>query len=504
LKPAGCVRQLDNGTHANGRFDSDEKFATTDDAGNYQFLLHAGAYRIAELAQDRWVRTAPAAGYHTVDVIPGETASDLNFGAHTTVGNSSAAPAGEPFQVNTTTGNMHSAAAVASDDAGNSIVTWQSFEQDGSDWGIFAQRYDSLGRRLGGEFRVNSTTGGDQVAPAIATDARGDFIITWANQLLGGSGWDVRAQRYDRQGRRLAGEFRVNFRTTAATTASWVPAYAGPSVAMDDGGDFVIAWHTDPASAGSGADIYAQRFSRTGSRRGGEFRVNAVTEGEQSDPSIALDASGDFIVAWTSFTADFSSVEIRARRYREDGRSIGNEFRVAVDGWSPSVAMDDVGDFAVAWASSACVYVQRYNATAVAQGGAMAVSSPGSFASSPSVAMDRDGDFVVAWHGYGYSGYGYGGYGGSTFGYGGGDVCGVGGGGYGGGAYFVNSTNARRYNSAGVPQGDAIAITIDRSGWSGAPAVAIDGDGDFVIAWEDVSYGLPSEIYAQRYAVDPV
>src|SRR5687768_14338135 len=81
------------------------------------------------------------------------------------------------FQVNTAFTSDQTAPVVAANTAGDSLVVWQSYGQDGSGWGVYAQRYDAAGNRLGGynpgdpaptsgELRVNATTAGDQHGPA--------------------------------------------------------------------------------------------------------------------------------------------------------------------------------------------------------------------------------------------------------------------------------------------------------------------------------------------------
>src|SRR5262245_56825311 len=61
----------------------------------------------------------------------------------------SAAPVGPEFQVNTFTTNNQLAAAVATDADGDFVVTWTS-NQDGSGNGIYAQRYNAAGVAQGG------------------------------------------------------------------------------------------------------------------------------------------------------------------------------------------------------------------------------------------------------------------------------------------------------------------------------------------------------------------
>ena len=61
------------------------------------------------------------------------------------------------------------------------------------------QQYSSLGLPVGGEFRVNTYTTGDQSYPDIAMDQNGDFVVTWASSGEDGSGWGVYAQTVHRR-----------------------------------------------------------------------------------------------------------------------------------------------------------------------------------------------------------------------------------------------------------------------------------------------------------------
>ena len=121
---------------------------------------------------------------------------------------------------------------------GNFVVTWSSNGQDGSGWGVYAQQYNSSGAKLGGEFRVNTTTTGDQtVSLRSATDGTAISSITWCSKSQDGSGWGVYAQRYSASGVPVGGEFRVN------TVTAGDQEYA--SVSMNASGDFVITWSSN-------------------------------------------------------------------------------------------------------------------------------------------------------------------------------------------------------------------------------------------------------------------
>ena len=83
-------------------------------------------------------------------------------------------------------------------------------------------------------------------------------------------------------------EFRVNTVTGKIQQSS--------SVAMGPRGDFVVAWQSE--IDGSGDEIRARRFDACGVAQGEEFAVNALSEGNQNAPSLAMDAAG--LASWSS------------------------------------------------------------------------------------------------------------------------------------------------------------------------------------------------------------
>jgi hypothetical protein len=73
------------------------------------------------------------------------------------------------------------------------------------------------------------------------------------------------------------------------------------SIAMDADGNYVVAWMYQNSYAGSrGFDIHAQRFDATGARLGDTIVVSADSPHYNNEaPSVAMDAQGNFAVAWT-------------------------------------------------------------------------------------------------------------------------------------------------------------------------------------------------------------
>jgi hypothetical protein len=313
--------------------------------------------------------------------------------------NSSGVALGSEFRVNTFTTNLQISPVIAMDTDGDFVVVWESQNQDGSSSGVYAQRYSAAGVAQGTELRVNSQTSGLQGSPSVAMDTVGNFVVAWHSDAQDGSNEGIYAQRFDAAGVRRGSEFQVNTHTTDRQRL--------PTVAMDGSGDFVVAWQSNGRD-GSSYGVAARRYAASGTPRGAEFVVNTFTTGSQGTPSVAMSLVGDFVVAWQSAGQDGSSNGVYAQRYNASGVAQGAEFRansfLANSQEGASVAMDASGDFLIAWHSGAQdgsgygIFAQRYNAAGAPQGGEFRINSfTTNGQAAASVAAEPEGDLVVTW-----------------------------------------------------------------------------------------------------------
>ncbi|TDG24339.1 hypothetical protein E2C05_26090 [Paracraurococcus ruber] len=276
---------------------------------------------------------------------------------------------GGEFWVNTTTVGSQDASSAAGLKGGGFVVTWTSFLQDGDSAGIFGQRFDAAGARLGDEFQVNTFTANDQLAASTAALADGGFVSAWSSMSQDGDGYGVYAQRFDAAGARLGGEFHVS---TATPFNQWLPAVAGLA-----GGGFVVAW-SSAGQDGNGDGIYLQRYGADGAALGGEVHASTTTLGDQTTPSVAALAGGGFVVTWASSRQEDFTAGIYGQRYDAGGAAVGGEFHVNTytksDQVDPSVTALSDGGFFVGWGSSVQdgsgwgVYGQRFDAAGNAVG----------------------------------------------------------------------------------------------------------------------------------------
>jgi hypothetical protein len=222
-------------------------------------------------------------------------------------------PLGTEFQVNTTTAGEQVDPSVALTENDSFVIAWTDSAQDGGGSGISAQRFDASGIAQGTEFRVNSTTDGDQKEPAAAIDASGNFVVTWSSYDQDGEGWGVYAQLVSADGLALGTEFRVNTATE--------DDQEDPAVAMNDAGDFVITWSSKNQD-GNDWSVFGQRYSAAGVPEGAEFGINTRRSMAQKDPAVAMDNAGGFLATWSSYRQDGDGWGVFARQFNRLGAPI--------------------------------------------------------------------------------------------------------------------------------------------------------------------------------------
>ncbi len=162
-------------------------------------------------------------------------------------------------------------------------------------------------------------------------------------------------------------------RTLPSLTGAQLFAHSLPSadhavVARAPGGRSVVAWEVTHAP--NDHDIKAQIFDASGHKIGSVIAVASGRE-NQSTPTVAVNANGQFVVAWTiDFTA--TDKDIHATLFRANGTRVRSDVPVA---WSyksefgPKAGIDAKGNFDVSYtlrfgSSDTDVKVAMFNSSA--------------------------------------------------------------------------------------------------------------------------------------------
>ncbi|RXT36746.1 hypothetical protein [Bradyrhizobium betae] len=397
---------------------------------------------------------------------------------------------GSEFSVNTNATGSQEAPVVTGLAGGGFVVTWDDASGtlgDASGTSIKAQVYAADGSKVGSEFRVNTETADDQLAPVITGLSNGGFVVTWFDnsQTLGDSeGTSIKSQVFSANGTPVGSETLVNASTSYSQL---VPAVTGLA-----GGGFAVTWTDDSGEGGDddGTSIKAQLFAADGSKIGSEFLVNTETGGSQDNATITGLANGGFVVTWEDLSGtlgDGDATSVKAQIFAADGSKVGSEFLVntatASDQLKPTISALPNGGFVVTWydfskvggdSSGSGIKAQIYAADGSKVGGEFLVNTTTVNSQfTPTVTALSNGDFAVAWQDWSGTG---------------GDASG-------------SSIKLQVFTADGRKVGAEMLVNTSTTSNQLHPSIAAYADGRFVVTWQDAN---GNEVKAQVFSVDTV
>jgi len=298
---------------------------------------------------------------------------------------------------------------------------------------------------IGNEFQVNTyTTGFQSGGVATRRSSSDDFVIVWNSQQDGN--WGIFAQLFDSGGSAVGTEFQVNAATSGAQTS---PAVTRPLIV---GAPLIVTWN---AFDGHLIGVFGRRFESTGNPLGTEFQVNVVTYGLQQNPQVGPDFVGGFLVVWEDNQG--SDWNVLGRRYDSSGSPVGMPFQVNTYSTGTQSSPRVTPSGLVVWESidqdgdSSGIFGQRLGVGSEFQVNMLTVGMQ----TQPSVTEGPSGTNFVVWaHNDGVD----------------------------------DEIGGRMIPSSGPIVGGAFQINSYVTGIQSAPVVGANPvDGEFVVAWSDIS-----------------
>jgi len=185
-------------------------------------------------------------------------------------------------------------AAFAETSNGGFIATWISRHKNQGDFGLYAQRYDGNGNKLGPKIQVTQELVA-VVTPSITTLSNGNFVVSWRGLVSYG-------QLFDSTGTAIGNNFAINPDTNVFPIATGL-------VSLPNGG-FLSIWGDSDRSA-----TYGQIFNASGAMVNDKFKINDITTSDVSlGQSVTTQPDGSFTVTWVS---DISDIYVRS--FNADG-----------------------------------------------------------------------------------------------------------------------------------------------------------------------------------------
>lgn len=368
-------------------------------------------------------------------------------------------PLGSELQINFTTAGPQSAPAAAAGPSGLRAAAWQG---PGNSTDVWLQVWEGDGTPLLSEMRVNSHLSGCQQAPDLAFAADGSFVVVWQSEGQDGSGWGIFGQRFAADGSLAGSEFQVNLTTAGDQRV--------PAVAYGLSGSFTVAWESS-GQDGDGWGVYARRFNASGPLSG-EVQVAASGTGNQRRPAVAIQPTGNVLVAWEG--PDGSGPGVFLRRFAADLTAPGTALQVdtvpAGFQTSPSLACDGSGNVVVAWERGSDVMARRFDRLLASLSSVFAVPVAGAgLRMRPRVGSASSGDFLISWEGWSQDA--------------------------GGPGVFL-----RAFDFLELPTTSTLAVNNFGPGAQHGPALAVAPTGEALAAWESQEQdGDGAGVFSQRY-----
>ncbi len=246
------------------------------------------------------------------------------------------------FTINNTRKGEQSTPDVAMDKNGNFAVVWADDADGNGFFEINMRTFDANGTPYNKGIAVNTVASGQQFNPAVSMSPDGDIVVVWedysdtnaAKELK-----DKRPQIYAR-GFKVDGTERFpQFNVSSQEDGSFKNFNTVPKVAVAKDGAFVVTWEVRPEPEDVSIDIQTtypdikvKSFNSDGSVRTQEVVVNSVTKGPQMQPSVAVNAKGDYFVAYSDDADINTYYRVKAVGYSADGTIIRADHFVSGEG----------------------------------------------------------------------------------------------------------------------------------------------------------------------------
>jgi hypothetical protein len=191
--------------------------------------------------------------------------------------------------------------------------------------------FSNDGTKLGSEIQVNMETTNNQSAPKIAALSDGSFLVTWVDNHVSATNYDVYMQRFAADGSRLssADQLVTGGFTTGNQgvygTANAERAQQHDVIALAGGG-WVVSFVDNSTAT---RNVLANIYDAAGNLMSSNLQLASVFSGtEEYYPSLTPLANGGFVASWTSTNlvlGDVSGTGTYMRYFDESGnvRSLG-------------------------------------------------------------------------------------------------------------------------------------------------------------------------------------
>lgn len=242
----------------------------------------------------------------------------------------------------------------------------------------------------GAELEVSGGANGRTPRVAMADD--GSFLVVW--QHSDGQDESVSGRLFGADGEPRGGEMVI-----ASTPGSYT--FHSAVDALGDG-RFLVVWASDSRFSIGGDTVMAARWVTPTGQMSSEVVLEEWEEFESVD--VVADRNGRFVVSWGSYLYRIDD-QIALRRFDADGNPLGpgSEFRTR-GGTSQGVSSTESGESVLVWNADTRLRARRYDVSGQQVAGTLfhvddSILRLKSSGSVPRPVHQADGGLVIAWDG---------------------------------------------------------------------------------------------------------
>ena len=272
-----------------------------------------------------------------------------------------------------------------------------SYNQEGALSEIYTQRYHADGSPFGAEFRVNSSTSGDEKYSDVSIDDNGNTIIAWQSRNPIDKSYDIFVQSYYSDGSLAGSELRID----TGSSSGWNP----PSVATKTNNGHFVSWVERDSS--DIPHLFYQSYNTDNTVNDEKVEVRSLPPGEFIfiTQKLEVTGNGNILVGYITDHVDGSNTKIRAILYSEDKTEFA---KIEIDDDTyrsqekPSLGSDEEGNLLFSWIAAESydhnrhdLFGQRFNADGTKASEIFRFEK--SVESGPDIALNSNGNFTIVW-----------------------------------------------------------------------------------------------------------
>lgn len=474
-------------------------------------------------------------------------------------------PIGASFVVNNASASCYGP-SISVDSSGRTVVTW-SDNHEYNEHRIYGQIYDDTGNPVGTNFPISDSSQTTPMISDVSLSSKKEFIVVWAFN------YDIWCQRLDSLGSKIGGNFKVwedtinigesysrikhtkdgKFLVAWSTSGQgniYCRLFDSTAMPMSDviklnDSQLTYSWHPKVANfqdslwfvvwEDSFSNVYVQRISSEGILLGNNIQINepvgewnrypdigvsddhivitwsrrityfvwdimiqeispdgnlvgqnrTITDDKggapQYFPSVVADTTGDFFIVWDDLrNPEFNYSSQYGRRFDPSGNPLCEDFKINenIDAAYASIGLNNLGLYITVWArthqdSNRQIYGQRFDRNGVPLGPNFQISqAPGNFAVEfPRISSLTDNKFIVVWSDH---------------------------------RVYPMKVHGRILDPLGIPQGNEFTTFIDSTANNLASSIIDEENGKFILGMSCDEESIGIAIQEFDYEANPL